>query len=437
MTIARHAAVNGDWLLVAEPLDKPPLTYYANALSLMLFAVDSDTNGVLFLDVHKGEFVGRLPALWMSVLLVAVMMRLTRYVKSDGRIVLWSGLLVALSPLRIVFAPTAFTDMPMLLFAALALWGALAMRPFFTGFWWMVSLIAKPQSLFYLPLLLLLLILRGRLRNLRDWLAFLLPLVAGIWLVAAWDGVRVEAGAESFYALGQARYTTTAITSFDAYPARLQTLWQTLQHTFGIGVLTALLTIFVGSAFVRGNAMLRTFALWLMAFVGVHIILTLNLFDRNLILLLPPAALLVASGIISLNIRLQIVLMGLLLVFALFAASGTYDIGGDDGRHLGIDELAAHLDSKPIASVIYDPWLDWQLDYYMGQWTDKRRVFYPAPEFLVRDALALDETATRYFVVPRSIAVASWLSALRRAGFGIALDFESVNFRVYALSPPV
>ena len=44
---------------------------------------------------------------------------------------------------------------------------------------------------------------------------------------------------------------------------------------------------------------------------------------------------------------------------------------------LALMRLARHLNGKPVATVIYDPWLGWELGYYLGVWHDKRRVHYP------------------------------------------------------------
>src|SRR5689334_1264506 len=85
MTSARHAAVNGDWWLLAEPVDKPPLTFYTNALALVCCAIESDANGVLQLDALKGEFAGRFPSLLLSILLVAIVMKLAKTLTRDDK----------------------------------------------------------------------------------------------------------------------------------------------------------------------------------------------------------------------------------------------------------------------------------------------------------------------------------------------------------------
>lgn len=446
MTSARHAAVNGDWWLLAEPVDKPPLTFYMNALALVCCAIESDASSVLQLDALKGEFAGRFPSLLLSILLVAIVMKLAKTITKSDKAAYIAGILVVLSPLRIVFAATAFTDMPMLCFGVLALLLAARGKGAWAGFCFMLSFAAKPQVIFYLPLMLM--IFPSPLNPLSHkgrgeiWRFFVLVLLgAGIlWL---WDLERMNQGAESIWVLGQARYTPTSITPLADYPRRLAELWGTLQYSFGHGWITAILGI-VGLVFSKK----RILSLWLLGFVAIHLVLTLNLFDRNLILVLPILAITLTPSpspkhwrgeswsVISKFPSVSLFLcISALSFFSLQAAWGMLPIGGDDGRHDGIDELAAYLNSKPVATVIYDTWLDWELDYYMGQWTDKRRVFYPNVELLLIDALALNELGSRYFVVPHWIDESAWLSAMRAAGFALSLDREFANFRVWELVP--
>lgn len=506
MTFSRNAAVNGDWWMISEPVDKPPLTFYTNALSLVFLAVETDDNGVLQLDPLKGEFAGRVPSVLMSVILVAVVMALAKSLplplapsphSREGEqnitdaihhvptntnwMVYIVGLLAALSPFRIVFAATAFTDLPMLLFATISLWMAARGKWFWAGFWFIVSFWAKPQSVFYLPLLVGLLIyqmyktdamhhvptnqnvaavgtawmLSARKKQL---LNFILPIILGALLLWSWDMVRMGQGAESFFVLGQSRYTATMITPFADYPARLAEWWTIAQYLFGNGILTLIfLAIGIIGTIRRKNAISLILIGWILAFSLAHIALTLNLFDRNQIVLLPVIVLIIGLGITDmihhvptiyrdsvgtawmLSAFKKLSTFSLLLcvsVFSFLASFHQLPIGGDDGRHDGINELADYLNSKPIATVIYDPWLDWELDYYMGVWTDKRRVFYPTPELLIRDALALEEVGNRYFVVPVEVDESLWLDALGQAEFSLSLDYETSKFRVWQLSPP-
>ncbi len=448
MTISRNAAVNGDWLLISEPVDKTPLSFYSNALALVFFAIESDNNGVLQLDALKGEFAGRFPSVLMSVLLVAVVMQLAKSASGDNQSSYFAGILAALSPFRIVFAPTAFTDLPMLLFGTIALWMAVKHKPGWSGFWFILSIAAKPQIVFYLPLILGILLIRSYKTDTIHFvptrlMRFFLPIVFGIAILWGWDNLRIANGAESFYLLGQSRYTETLFTAIQDYPARFLLWWETIQYLFGHGAITALM---IGSALFRLIINRRTwrpspiillFGGWFIAFFTAHMILTLNLFDRNQLVLLPVAT--VVTGIILSGMTrhtLTGILFCTILIFSIQATLWQIPIGGDDGRHEGINELADYLNSKPVATVIYDTWLDWELDYYMGQWTNKRRVFYPVPELLVEDALALDEQGIRYLVAPSTIEISTWLFALENAGFTTGLDYEMPNFMVYSIIPP-
>ena len=98
--------------------------------------------------------------------------------------------------------------------------------------------------------------------------------------------------------------------------------------------------------------------------------------------------------------------------------------------------LADYLNAQTLGAVVYDHWLGWELGYYMGQWTDKRRVYYPTPEALVADALKLDDPAPRYFVAPTREPVSPWLDALRAAGFAVEQVYLRQSFVVYRLIPP-
>jgi 4-amino-4-deoxy-L-arabinose transferase-like glycosyltransferase len=441
MTSARHAAVNGDWWLLAEHVDKPPLTFYINALSLVCCAVESNAKGVLYVDALKGEFAGRFPSLLLSILLVAVVMKLAKTLTKEDTVAYIAGLLMALSPLRIVFAATAFTDMPMLCFGAISLLMAARGKAGWASFWFIVSFAAKPQVIFYLPLLLILIFLKNRESSVISTIRFFTVILFGAIILWLWDAARLGQGAESIWLLGQSRYTATGFTPLNDYVSRFMEFWATVQYGFGHGLITAVLLIF-GIIFSKQ----RIFSLWLLGFMAIHVVLTLNLFDRNLILLLPVMAILVAEGFVKMGgnysastkiISVPLFLCVSALSFSAFVAAwGNLPIGGDDGRHDGINELADYLNSKPVATVVYDTWLDWELDYYMGQWTDKRRVFYPSPELLLVDAVALDEIGSRYFIVPRWIDESAWLETLREAGFSVKLDREFENFRVWELIPP-
>jgi hypothetical protein len=106
----------------------------------------------------------------------------------------------------------------------------------------------------------------------------------------------------------------------------------------------------------------------------------------------------------------------------------------DDGRsYAGIDQAAAYLSARALGAIIYDRWLGWALDYYLGAWSNKRRVYYPTPDALAAGAAAQPDPAPRYFAAPVDVDTQPYLDALESAGFHARQVFEQGNFQVYAL----
>ncbi|MGB7338574.1 MAG: hypothetical protein WBC91_06765, partial [Phototrophicaceae bacterium] len=357
-----------------------------------------------------------------------------------------AGLLLALSPLRIVFAPTAFTDMPMLLLGCVALWMAVRGQSLWSGFWLSLSIAAKPQIIFYTPLLIGFIIFKAYshknyLDGLRQLIYFFAPILIGIGLLWGWDAMRIAHGAESFYLLGRSHYTITELTPLHDISNRMAGWWASIQYILGNGWLTLMGLGYASVISFRRllkkqvNFRIGLLGLWVIGFVSLHMLLTLNLFDRNQLILLP-IIIWIVSIALSNHQRLSVVLVIGMLFFSYQAAQWQFPIGGDDGSHDEIHLLADYLNDKPVATVIYDRWLDWELDYYMGQWTDKRRVYYPTPQQFVDGALSLDEIGTRYLIAPTIVDLSDWLSALEDAEFIVALDYEMQNFIVYQVIPP-
>lgn len=434
MSFARSAAVNGAWLLPG-PLDKPPLTIYANALALVFFAVAPDTNGVLQLDVHYGEFAGRLSATWASLLSVALGVVIARRLWRDARAAWLTGGLLALSPMLLAFSPTAFMDAPMLLLALLAWALHLHRHPRLAGLAWGLAFAAKPQALFFLPLIFIgphgpTLQSGGRLIW-RFIAGAALPLLA----LFIWDAARPET---SLFALG---LTNNAPQIAPAWLDQMARWFSFGGWLMGDALLSAawllLALLGVGRRPVPG--------LWLLAWaLALTLLLPLGdrVYDRYLLPLLPALALLAGMGGTCLlrHLRAGGLLLTLLLAWGVVpawqAANLAVPIGGDRGENAQIDELADALNALPLASVIYDRWLGWSLDYYMGQWSNKRRVHYPTPEALAAGALVLPEQGTRYLVAPQREDYAPYLEALRTAGFTITLEQQIGDFLIFALIPP-
>ncbi len=200
--------------------------------------------------------------------------------------------------------------------------------------------------------------------------------------------------------------------------------------------------------------------LFVVGYFVAHWLLPFNLYDRYLLPLLPPVCVLAARGGVwlrgalfrflpSAEVTLVMGAIGLSLINGAFnvragivnvgaAASLRRDIPLDPAEggardYEGIDEIADYLNGRALGAIVYDRWLGWELGYYMGAWTDKRRVYYPTPAVLAQGAAAQPDPAPRYMVVPLNAPYPPFLEALAAVGFTAERVFQRETFRVYEL----
>lgn len=435
-TFARDAALQGRWLLPGL-LDKPPLALYASALSLHFVGVNVNAAGVLdILTVRVGELAVRLPNTLASLVLIAVVGAAARRIYRDRRTALWAMALVALSPFSVAFSATAFTDVLLVLCGSAAFWMSVRGNGAAAGIGLALALASKQAGLLYMPLLMAAGWLAGWAW--RRWLGFVGMFALGVGLLLAWDGAR---GGPSIWQVSGARENYPAgLVSPDMLLPRLQVWAGYGQWLFGGSALTLLLVVAGGWRVVYQPRMER-FSRLLLLYAGAyglaHGLADFNTFDRYLLPLVPLLALLCAYGLSGWRHgQVGVLLVGLMLPAAWAASEQRLNIGGDLGQHTGIDQLAFFLNSQPVATVVYDHWLGWELGYYMGAWSDKRRVYYPTPQALAQDALRLKEQGVRYFPAPRDAPIDAWLAALEKAGFAVERVYAQERFIVYAIIPP-
>ena len=443
MTFARHAAVQGDWLLPGA-LDKPPLSLYLSAVSMAASGNRADADGVLHLDPRLGEFAGALPNVMLAIMHTALTMRLAWRLFRDLPTSLFAGLLTAASPFMLTFGASAYTDMGLLLFSTAAFFFALSRRWALAGLALGVAFWSKQQAVFVAPLLVALM-MRGSC-NRAVYLRFLIPLGIVCSALLLWDASRPET---SIFLLAAANNAPADIFAHPVtWLARALTWLQFSGWLLGPPAVTGALVAFSAfSARARRprlplSARLRVLLFTVVIYSFAHVVFNFNLYDRYVLLMLPLLTLLVAGGVAEFSrafacYRASVIIVGLIVLGGIWTLNGESPIGGDRTEYADIDALAAHLNSKPVATVIYDPWLGWQLGYYLGSWHDKRRVHYPTADALVEGALALDETGHRYLVAPIDQPLESWLAALRDVGFSLSVDYQSERFVVYRLKPPV
>jgi 4-amino-4-deoxy-L-arabinose transferase-like glycosyltransferase len=449
-TFARAAAINGDWMLPGA-LDKPPLAIYANALSQVF--------------IGEGEFAARLPGTFASILLLPLMSALSQRfygnrTRPHRRAPLLAMLLTALSPFAIAFSATAFTDGMMLLLMTLALWLIAAGHWGWSGLALALAFACKHQALFYLPLILALGLVGSHggaaLRN--RFLRFLSTFAIGITTLLIWDNTRDET---SIFALAAANNDPWRLIRANEILPRMMAWLTNAQTLISTGSITFVFILIALAALAirvirqprhRAVVIDLIFFTFILAYALLHWLVAFNTYDRYLLPLLPPLILLVSRGVAAMgmiyhaprtrrfflftnqrNNFLLILICALMLIPALDAAEGRTLINGEYQQYEGIDQLAAYLNSKPVATVIYDRWLGWELAYYMGQWTDKRRVYYPTPHELARGALALCKIGLRYLPAPTQQPITPYLEALREAGFGVTQVYDTHNFVVYEI----
>jgi len=446
MTFARNASVNGDWML-AGSLDKPPLSIYTSAVSMIWVGTVTDANGVLHLDPHMGEFVGRLPNVFLAILLVAVMMRFAQDLYRDEQVTLLTGFLTATSPYMIAFGTTAFTDMSLLFWLVVSLGLILRRKWIWAGIALGLAFWSKQQAIFYLPLIIMIVLCKccreqGCLFP-TVVIRFIIGLIIPLFALFMWDASRPET---SIFLLGTVNNAPdTLLADPSQYGLRLTiwAYWGSWLIGHPLWTFIAILMGLIGSAWhilkrdvFRGIDTL--FLMFIIGYISLHTLLAFNQYDRYMLLILPLLIFLCARGMsVIFAKRKKNMWAGLIVIYfvsTLYLSQISIPVGGDKGDYQGIDDLADYLNDKPVATVIYDRWLGWELSYYMGQWTNKRRVYFPTPQALAEGAVALDEIGDRYWVAPLDQPANKWLSALADVGFTSEVDYQTERFIVYRLS---
>lgn len=448
-TFARNAAVHGDWLLPGQ-LDKTPFSIYAAAVSMHFTAAYVTDQDIIEVGLRAGEFAARLPNVFASILLIPLVGALV-----PARVRPLALLLAALSPYLIAFSATVFTDNLMLLFMVASLVAVQRGHPGWSGVLLALSITAKQQGVLYLPLLVALAYQRGDLSWRWLW-RFMRPLLAGGGLLLLWDAARPET---SVFLLASVNNTPERfLVTAEAVLPRLRLWLSYAGWMLGYGWLTALLVALAVAGWYRSkitgdgaqtdakrrfdNPIPVVLCVYVLGYGLLHWLVAFNTYDRYLLPVVPLVIVLVAWGLGSLTRHKALILLPVLfIVVAMFpTAYQTSRAGipiGRDGfpRQNDMIPLATYLNSKPLGAIIYDRWLGWELGYYLGAWTDKRRTYYPTPEAIAADAPRNPDPAPRYFVAPYDAPVQPWLSAMHGAGFHVLPDCATDDYVIYTFIP--
>lgn len=449
-TFARRAALNGDWLLPGA-LDKPPLAIYASAVAMLPF-IEWRADGLPDLSLRGGETATRLPATFASIVTIPLMFVIARRLSGGDRAALTAALLLAISPFAVAFSAVAFTDGLMFFWLMASLWCVTTRRWAWAGVCMALGFASKQQALFWVPLILML----GWGKQHIHWrhlAAFIVPLMVGGALLHLWDGTRTQP--TSLFALAFAHNDPARLIRSEEIVPRIST-WVEYALAFAapITVVSGVLALSVAGWRIlrevnQPSTLIDSLLLvYTISYLFLHWLVAFNTYDRYLLPVLPPALLLMARGIDGLWRWWRLRLPSAELEFASFvcvvfmaisareAAQGQMSIGADQGEHTGIEQVADYLNALPLGTIIYDHWFGWELDYYLGQWTDKRRVYYPTPGSLAEGALMQPDPAERYLVVPVGQGYGPWLEALSNASFAPTEVFRDERFAIYRLTPP-
>lgn len=425
-----------DVWLSQEVVDKPPLALYLGAAALNMLGAKA-RYGILL-----AELALRLPALAASTISIALAAGCARKLLGPPADI-FTGLLLALSPLAISFGATLFID---------ALLGCLVLASLLLvlrGHWaWSGSAFAaayacKQSALLFLPLVLALGLLlqvpalgtHHRVRQLRNWVA---PLLAALVAVYVWDYLR--AAPIGFWEQGYAdNMPGRFIRSAELLP-RWQQLAGLAPMMAGAPALNGLLLAYSiwlpARSLTATNWPLRTTAnLVILGFVAAYFaaywLLAVNLWDRYFVPLAPFALMLVAAPLAAANDWLQshnpsramhalavacIALLATVLPASLRASASGYALGGDHGAYDGIERVAAVLRSAPTGSVLYDHWLGWQWKFYLDH-GPLHVSWVQGPTNLQTDLRTFGSVSPRYFVAPSWEPFAEMQSAISAAGY--------------------
>jgi hypothetical protein len=381
--------------------DKPPLFIWSLSLVFRLFGAS--------------EASARALNIVLSTVTIPVVAETARHLwgRTAARM---AGLVLALSPFAISFAPTAYTD-PMLVFwGSLALLAAVRSNTFWAGVSLGAAIMTKQQGLFYAPLILGALVVAtspfgkgsssirntagvqaGKRRPLLGWPGtFLLGFLLTTGPVLLWDALRWSV-APSPWDLSVQHYGGLRLVSLADWLPRLvrwagqvwylgasRLVWVAMLSCIGLASASTLFdrwrrpgsrpsstestTPEIGFGEKHLSDQHRTvwlLWLWLLAFLAAHVVLNMQVWDRYLLPLAPVLALLFGWAVAQLSrinfsglarAPVQAAWIGLwlavLIAPAWAAAQGGLPVGGDHGDYAGLRAAVAWLQNEAPPNAI-------------------------------------------------------------------------------------
>ena len=391
---------------------------------------------------------------------------------------LFAALALALNPFALSFAPTVYTD-PMLTFwgtlaVVLALPGRQGARPGWAGAALGAAMMTKQQGALYLPLVMALVALLPGQTHTRRWGRFLVGLAAVTLPVIFWDSRR-WAVAPSPWDRALQTYAPLALAPLSSWSERLgewAALGWYLAASDALWLSAGLLLLVAAlarppemsrSGWPRSGVAAALVLGWGVAYWTLHVVTTVQVWDRYLLPLAPlwawvlawPATRLDPSSFHpalqaapslpwqSWRARLVQTLPWLILLVALgllppalSAASGGLPIGGDHGDYSGLPEALAWVAAQPQPQILYHRTVGWHARFYLfgaveSGVTELR--WFPSAVYLADNA-AKSPYPRRYLVLPDWAPLPDLPLHLATRGLTLHTRLRSGRFTVYEIT---
>ena len=419
-TWARIIATGQDPMLAGHLVDKPPLFIYILAS--------------LFGTLGASEEIARLPNQFAGAVALLLVYGIGLELYHTRRVALLAAAVLALSPLSILFAPTAFTDPLMTTLLLAAIWLGLRGKLLLCGLAYGLALATKQDAMLFAPLLLLLpfinpnaqpdtLTMRRLVRRLS---CFALGVAAPVMLVFVWSALRPQ---PDFLQASLANYGGFNLAAPEAYASRALA-WLPLVRTLSSDWLLLMMLVAVPLLVVRERRRVDVILVVLaLGWLSLHIVFMIPAWDRYLLPLSPLCALLVARSIAYVHDRLpsggtkigfDVIAAFLLILPAQAALRNEIHVGRDYNLHAGVDQVGQWFWAvDTTATILYDHDLSWELDYYtFGRELDRR--WFVDDEQLAQDAAQMPRAR-------RFVAVAEWESAPGELSAALAHEGLSIQ----------
>jgi 4-amino-4-deoxy-L-arabinose transferase-like glycosyltransferase len=415
-------AFGRDRLLTAAAPDKPPLLFYLMA--------------VAFLVLGHVEVAGRLIGLMAGVISVPLMWQLARRLETPPSV---AALAMALSPLAILFSPTAFLDPLMVMLVLASLVAATHRRYGWSGVWLGLAAATKVQALVFLPLVVAILYCQNikipySARILRLGAGVVIPLLG----VLIWDHNR---GGTPFWIQQTINYGGIRLIYPGQVIPRLIGWASILPYFFGwpllivlaLGLPVLLIVDLIRHARTRSATLDLILIAFALGFAFFHWLLAFPIWDRYLFALVPVMCLLVgrlASRIRAPQARLvtALIVIALMSYPAAQAFQSALPVGGDHGSQDSIDRITDYLRGYPYGTVVYDHWLGWSLRYYLWDATPYI-AYFDTPDWLAQDLHVFGRTSARFVIIPSGESTTRIERAIVAQGFALAPIMSTQNRR--------